>query len=683
MNSAKLLLALLVLGALVTLIIVLLKQEGGPPASSTIVNDSEWNKAGVYPQWDDTDAGGHLKRMMLSNSIFGEEVQWTTAHFAFLFYPNVKYTETIQIGFLTTVHGMGSTPADVSLPLMCIGEDTAKKGALDVFWRGAENIRILAPTTCPPNLKTCSKNSDDDGGGIQIKTAPPDTFACPEWGPISKPTWAASQASALRRVVADKLTLDYRPPAETTTAGTTPPQCPDAFASGGFAADSDISFDPSGFGGQQQYMLLGVNLRTPPPAPNVWNFVFAGCSSSQPSSLSSSTTATTTLLPEARCNSDDMPNLVAAPPNLPISRNKPMLAWSAAGGQDKYAYSVYFDQVAQTKAVGVRPVGQPHAFSIATNEVELRDQLLGKSPVIILGSPKDIDITSDLVVDADGTTILGVGMPVLLLKGGSKVNVRGLGCCLCGIIFDCRSKNNDYMLCWGEEKTTPTSSVSSSSIGLLADCCFRVGGGSVDPTTVSCSKAMCCVEKGTTLIIENAWMWRADHGSGKTGQYDPATKDYFNNSTTGLWVKEGATVYAYGLACEHSTGVNCQWDGDDGVLYFYQCELPYCVEEGWNNPGLKVTGKNFNGIGLGVYCYFADKTTYCNQQASSSYPMVDVGVVVQADSSVNGAMTVWLNGVEGQGGIKNVIKRGDMDASGGEVNGQAGKTTAVVCGCKA
>jgi hypothetical protein len=222
------------------------------------------------------------------------------------------------------------------------------------------------------------------------------------------------------------------------------------------------------------------------------------------------------------------------------------------------------------------------------------------------------------------------------------------------------------MLSW-ESSEVP----GSGTAGLLADCYFRVGGN-VDPTTISC-KSMCHAKSGT-LIIENAWMWRADHGPDpKTGRYNSTTKTYYNDSKIGLWVDKGATVTAYGLACEHSTETNCKWDADDGQLYFYQCELPYCVADGWDYPGLLVSGKNFKGVGLGVYCYFP-QSSYCQ----TAYPMVSTAISVPGDAKVQNAITVWLDGVQGQGGIKTVLSCGGV-TRGDPVSGP--NQQAVVCSC--
>ena len=666
-RSTSLLLVVLIIAIAAVIAFFLINKSGGkeppppapppgPPSPFSIVSDDEWIKAGVYPQRNNDDTDGYLNSMMIQNSGFHSRGQWSSSHFAFLFYPGVTYSKTVQIGYFTTIHGMGQSPGDVPVPVLCIGDNrrgssSQGTGALDVFWRSAENIELLTPTNCPPTFNeptdhdqgTCTVVS---GGGILPGPSPSGDCL---WGAITAPTWAASQASALRRVKTGHLMLDYNPP-ESLSEGT---NCPAAFASGGFAADCDIALlDKASFSGQQQYMFVTTSFGDI-PTPNVWNYVFAGC----PGAAQQDT-----------CD-PAKPPVQAILNELPLSRSKPILSlWDKQQGINNI-YSVYFDSDAETNVTGIRSMGQPHAFQIATNETELKALLSAGAPVIVLSSTVDIQIMNDVIVKTDGTTIVGLGVPTLSLMGASTVRIEGNNCCLCGIIFDCCGIKQD-MLTWSSSEADPTKS------GLLADCYFRVGG-KMDPATLSCD-TMCHVESGH-LIIENAWMWRADHGIdnfSNTGRYDKSTETYYNNSKCGLHVEKGATVVAYGLACEHSTEVNCQWDGDNGELYYFQCELPYCVADNWNHPGLVVTGNNFTGVGLGVYCYFPD-VSICS--AYSGVPgIVDSGIVVPFDAKIRNATTVWLNGIKGSTGIKSVITCGSTP-KGSAVTGPAPNNQAIVC----
>jgi hypothetical protein len=116
----------------------------------------------------------------------------------------------------------------------------------------------------------------------------------------------------------------------------------------------------------------------------------------------------------------------------------------------------------------------------------------------------------------------------------------------------------------------------------------------------------------------------------------------------GLYVQANDVV-AYGLFCEHSLKENCLWEGNDGRLYLYQCELPYKVAtKSWDFAGLKVTGSNFSGHGIGVYCFFPDGT----------HAPTNVTRAVQTpdDAVLENVCTVFLNGTNG--GIGFVLQYG-------------------------
>lgn len=74
----------------------------------------------------------------------------------------------------------------------------------------------------------------------------------------------------------------------------------------------------------------------------------------------------------------------------------------------------------------------------------------------------------------------------------------------------------------------------------------------------------------------------------------------------------GQDVMMVGLAIEHTTEDQLIWEGEDGYVAFYQCELPYDVDQllyadksfvGYR-VGLNV--KSHTAMGLGVYSNFRD-----------------------------------------------------------------------------
>lgn len=104
------------------------------------------------------------------------------------------------------------------------------------------------------------------------------------------------------------------------------------------------------------------------------------------------------------------------------------------------------------------------------------------------------------------------------------------------------------------------------------------------------------------VIIDNSWLWRADHTIG--GQ----SKNLENPVTNGLIVN-GNNVIAYGLAVEHVLGDMVVWNGNNGRTYFYQSEMPYDVKSDYtakNFVSYRVSPKvtTHDAFGIGVYTFF-------------------------------------------------------------------------------
>ena len=79
-----------------------------------------------------------------------------------------------------------------------------------------------------------------------------------------------------------------------------------------------------------------------------------------------------------------------------------------------------------------------------------------------------------------------------------------------------------------------------------------------------------------------------------------------------------------------------QWSGEDGIVIFFQSELPYDVES-FPGAGFRVnaTVSSFDGFGLGVYHFFRDFAI--NVQSAISVPPSIV-------NRIHNALSVYLNG---------------------------------------
>src|SRR5215470_16991590 len=150
-----------------------------------------------------------------------------------------------QVGYYTTVAGLGASPNDVTINgaidvfNQCFGGCTA----LVNFWRSLSNltINVTLPRTPPTYVP-----------------APPDSPGCAN----SANFWATSQASPVRRVHVNGFfsLMDY---------------CSNpAFSSGGFIADSQFSGSTVLNGSQQQFLVRNSDLDG--WTNGVWNQVFMG-----------------------------------------------------------------------------------------------------------------------------------------------------------------------------------------------------------------------------------------------------------------------------------------------------------------------------------------------------------------------------------------------------------------------
>lgn len=143
-----------------------------------------------------------------------------------LFFTPGTYNVNVNVGYYTTVHGLGRHPRDTSVQtLQCTqGAKDPNTGALNNFWRSASNLHT------PNNMM-----------------------------------WAVSQAAPMRRIVVDgNLSLfQYIPPYP--NAG---------YASGGFMADCSVSGTVTS-GSQQQWVTRNSAMQQ--WKTGVWNIVFVGC----------------------------------------------------------------------------------------------------------------------------------------------------------------------------------------------------------------------------------------------------------------------------------------------------------------------------------------------------------------------------------------------------------------------
>ncbi len=390
-------------------------------------------------------------------------------------------------------------------------------------------------------------------------------------------TWAVSQATFMRRVHLGRTMYLH-----------------DSYgwASGGFLANSKVELAVNS-GSQQQWLSRNCDWST--WMGENWNIVFAG-------------------IQEGKSPEGTWPeHAYTDVPVVEEIREKPYLTYDEERG-----FGVYVPGT-RTEAVGVDwepgeflPI---EAFYIAkpfADTAETINEALRSGKHLFL-TPGVYQLTEPILVEQDGTIVLGSGLATLRsMEGNACMEVaQEAKVTLAGILFDAGPKAAEYLLAVGREKGEAEDAAAEyedrgdEPKTLLADLFFRVGGAKEYNTDVTC-----CVKLYQDNIIgDNFWVWRADHGSGVSWEK--------NRAANGILVA-GDNVTIYSLMVEHFQEYQTVWEGENGKIIFYQCEIPYDVpdQESWRSHDGNVNGfasikiadgvKKHESWGIGIYLYNRD-----------------------------------------------------------------------------
>lgn len=348
--------------------------------------------------------------------------QFGTERVAFFFKPGAYNNLNVEIGYYTTVHGLGSSPSDVTITgggVQSTGSLTMGV-ALNNFWRGVENVTII-PTS--QYLPLAPKNQNIN-------------------------MWAVSQAAYLRRVhVKGVLFLcDFH-----FNEGN--------FSSGGFIADSVV--DTSIISRTQQQFLTRNTTVTEWPD-GVWNMVFVG--DLQPPSGT---------WPDQPFTVED---------KTPVIREKPYLV---IDGSDNYSVQVpALKKDSQgpswsgaPPAATTLPINQFYIAKAATDTADSLNAALQQGYHLIL-TPGVYHLASSLQVSYADTVILGLGMATLMPNNGTPAmtiaDVDGVS--VSGILFDAGPAQSPSILVVGPNASSADHSANPIA---LYDLSCRVGGAAV------------------------------------------------------------------------------------------------------------------------------------------------------------------------------------------------------------
>ncbi|MEV6610022.1 hypothetical protein [Kutzneria sp. NPDC051319] len=522
-----------------------------------------------------------------------------TQRVAFLFKPGTYGTATqplqIKVGYYTEIAGLGVSPNDVVI-----------NGKIETYNRcleGGGTSNCLALVNFWRTVSNLSLNINATGQDACRATA---NF------------WAVSQAASVRRVnvTGGGLSLmDY------CTAG---PQ----YASGGFIADSKL---PSVTNGSQQQWLIR-NSEVAGWSNGVWNQVFSGVVGA-PAETGFPNPPYTTL------------------DTTPASREKSYLFLDSHGKYNVRVPSVQHNSKGVTWANGLTP-GRTvplSDFFVAkpSDPVWLINAELALGRNLLL-TPGVYNVAQSIHVFRPDTVILGLGHATLTADHGAIpldiANVPGV--IVAGVTFDAGAQKSPVLLRVGREHGIGFSSAGDPTT--LSDVYFRVGG----PHVGSADTAL--EVNSDNVIIDNTWVWRADHGVENLTD----TQRWNTNIGRVGAVINGDHVTATGMFVEHFQTYNTVWNGNDGTTIMYQNELPYDppTQADWMNGkvlgygGYKVGDKvkTHHLYGAGVYVFNQNNTTIhtANGFEAPNRPGVQLHHIMTVNLSA-GTIDHVVNGVGG------------------------------------
>jgi hypothetical protein len=503
-----------------------------------------------------------------------------------------------QVGYYTQIAGLGAQPSDVVINgainvfNQCVPGGQCE--GLNNFWRSVSNLtlNVHLPSTPP----AYAPNPGEDPGCMN-----------------SNDLFAVSQASPVRRVIVNgNLFLqDY---------------CSQGFVSGGFFADDEFNNGIVCNCGQQQWFTRNSNIDN--WTNGVWNQVFLGDNGAPATAFAP-------------------PNQFTTLPTTPVSAEEPFLTADSSGNYSVFVPAVQRNSVGPSYASGSEagtsiPIKR---FFIATpsTPVLVIDVALALGQNLIL-TPGVYKLDAPILVSRPDTVVLGLGFPTLIPQHGTPalqtLSVPGVK--LSGIIFDAGPNNSQSLVNVGaplfaggtHDRNDPT---------LLQDLFFRIGGAEAGQAKTG------LVVNADNAILDNLWIWRADHGAG-VGWTS-------NTSDTGLIVN-GDNVTAYGLFVEHFQKSEVIWNGQNGEDVFFQNEMPYDppsqaawmsgpTTDGFSAFVVSPNVTSFQGYGMGSYSFFNQGVPIFATQAFKSPNTPGV--------QFHNLLTIFLDATHGSGGINSVI----------------------------
>ena len=470
--------------------------------------------------------------------------EFGTQRYALLFEPGTYGSKTdplnFQVGYYTTVAGLGLSPNDVVINgsiyvrNQCSGTFCT---ALVNFWRSLSNLTINVTT--------------------------------PNFGCYSGEFWAVSQAAPMRRVHINGFAtlMDY----------CTGP----SFASGGFIADSEFDGSTVLNGSQQQWITRNSKLDGWTNA--VWNQVFSGVVGAPAQSFPHPTYTTLA--------------------TSPVTREAPYLYTDSSGNDNVFVPSVQTNTSGTTWANGATPGSSIpiNKFFIAqpTDSAATINDALGSGRDLIL-TPGIYHLDQSIQVTRPDTVVLGLGFPTLIPQNGivSMTVARAEGMLISGMIFDAGAMNSPALLQVGSGHARSDNEASDPSV--LQDVFFRIGGAEQGSATTS----LVVNSNNVILDDIWAWRADHGNGVGWTSNtadtgvivngdnvtaYGLFVEHYQKYDT--IWNGNGGTDIFFQNEMPYDPPSQAAWMEAPGV-------------DGWAAFKVADSVTSFHGYGMGSYTFF-------------------------------------------------------------------------------
>ncbi len=528
---------------------------GGVPRSASRISASDRPDLGpnVYVF---TPGTPQSRIQAMVNSIASRQAgnQFGTQRYELLFEPGTYGSAAdplfLQVGYYTSVAGLGASPGDVVINgavdsfnrcLPPTSPATSNCTALNNFWRSLSNLTINSPAAATG--APCRRTAE---------------------------FWATSQASPVRQVEVNGFTslMDYcsKP----------------GYSSGGFIADSKLSGRPALNGSQQQFLVRNSTLDG--WSNSVWNQVFSGDVGAPSQKFGSGAQYTT---------------LAASP----VTEEAPLLQVDSGGNYRVFVPAVQHDSVGPSWTSSATPgTAIPiKRFFIATpsDPAAVINAALARGQDLIL-TPGVYNLDQTIEVTRPNTVVLGLGFPTLVPANGIvSMRVAGVpGVKLSGMIFDAGSANSPVLLQVGDRPAHGSGDAADPT--LVQDVFFRIGGAAPGQATTS------LVINSSWVILDDIWAWRADHGHG-VGWID-------NVGDTGVIVNgDHVTAYGLFVEHYEKYEVIWNGTNGTDILFQNEMPYDPPSQAAWRAgpaadgyPAFLLTHRaiGFHGYGMGSYSYF-------------------------------------------------------------------------------